>query len=317
MEAMSPEHVDDRADARAQPPRTPTGLAAGAVLALALAVLAAGPAAGAPLAGSLATNRDWDASRLTRIQHQRRPKLALPQTLLAAPGDELRLEIDISGVESLPQKTFLRLRGLPGGATLSEGHPIAPGVWAVPLGSLANLRLRVPTDLAGKASLHLSLVTVDGPALAEASTALIVAPGAAATSSSAPAAKPVEPPPQTSPGPAKSNAAAAPAPVPPAPPKAAPDPEAMKRALAFKARGARSLAEGSVADARLLLERAAELGLAEAALLLGSTYDPVELRRLRTIGIPPEPDRARHWYGLARTLGSADAAARLKRLEAK
>lgn len=253
-----------------------------------------------------------------------RPSIAVPATLLAAPGDEIALAVEIAGIELLPQKAFLRLRGLPGGATLSEGHLVTPGVWAVPLASLGSLRVRVPVDVAGKASLHLSLVTIDGSVLAEANAALLVAPAVdAATVPPAPTPKKRESGPvphavpplpvlKAPPEPAHRPAGAA---APPA--KADPDAEALKRALSSKARGEKALAQGSIADARMLLTHAAEHGIAEAALLLGSTYDPFELKRLGTIGIAPEPERARHWYAIARQLGSPNAAARLKRLEGR
>jgi TPR repeat protein len=68
--------------------------------------------------------------------------------------------------------------------------------------------------------------------------------------------------------------------------------------------------------ARVFLRRAAEGDDPQAALTLGGTYDPAELRRL---GIPnfqsqADPAKAREWYRRAAELGSAAAASRLQQL---
>jgi hypothetical protein len=79
-------------------------------------------------------------------------------------------------------------------------------------------------------------------------------------------------------------------------------------------RGADFLRSGDFASARLLLRRAAEAGNAEAALALGSTYDPLMLRQLRAIGIAPDVAQARQWYQTAAELGASAAQQRLAKL---
>lgn len=74
-------------------------------------------------------------------------------------------------------------------------------------------------------------------------------------------------------------------------------------------RGDEMLALKDFAAARLFYERAARSGSAAAALLLGGTYDPALVDRDRA-----DPQTAAVWYGLAATLGSPDAAARLGRV---
>jgi TPR repeat protein len=101
--------------------------------------------------------------------------------------------------------------------------------------------------------------------------------------------------------------------LPSTPPVAAPDHNEVAGLLA---RGRAYLSEGDVALARLYLRRAAERHDPQAALALGGTYDPAELRR---IGIPnfqaqADPAKAREWYSRAADLGSAAAALRLERL---
>jgi hypothetical protein len=72
---------------------------------------------------------------------------------------------------------------------------------------------------------------------------------------------------------------------------------------------------GDLISARLLLQRAAEAGSAEAALVLGSTFDPLVIRQLGVLGIQTDIARAQQWYVRAAALGSADASQRLKNLQ--
>jgi TPR repeat protein len=80
------------------------------------------------------------------------------------------------------------------------------------------------------------------------------------------------------------------------------------------ARGERDLEQGNIALARQFFLRAAEAGLARAALLLAATYDPRELSRMRAQGIQANPALARKWYERARELGAPEAEERLARL---
>jgi glycosyltransferase involved in cell wall biosynthesis len=80
------------------------------------------------------------------------------------------------------------------------------------------------------------------------------------------------------------------------------------------ARGERHLADGNVALARQFLLRAANLGLARAAVLLATTYDPKELARLGAVGVQPDLAAARKWYERAHALGAPEAKELLARL---
>jgi Sel1 repeat len=79
-------------------------------------------------------------------------------------------------------------------------------------------------------------------------------------------------------------------------------------------RGTDSLKSGDVSSARLLLRRAAEAGSASAALMLGTTYDPLALQQLGAIGVVPDVAQARQWYEKAAELGSDAASQRLANL---
>jgi hypothetical protein len=150
------------------------------------------------------------------------------------------------------------------------------------------------------------------------SSAAATAPKKAAAAKVAAVAAPPIPVP-TAPAPAAPAAAPAAA----APKAAAPalpplmDQESRERALKFVRRGNEELAEGRVAPARLLFERAAEMGLAQAAMALAATYDAAELRQPHLRNVLPDAIEARRWYERAQALGASDAGARLQRLGAR
>ncbi len=79
-------------------------------------------------------------------------------------------------------------------------------------------------------------------------------------------------------------------------------------------RGKALLDDGDFAAARVLFERAANAGSAEAALALGSTYDPNVIKRLGAIMVRPDIESAHKWYQLAADRGSAAASLQLANL---
>ena len=74
------------------------------------------------------------------------------------------------------------------------------------------------------------------------------------------------------------------------------------------------LKSGDFASARLLLRRAADSGSANAALMLGATFDPGIIHNIGPIGIEPDIAQARQWYEKAAQLGSEVAVQRLAKL---
>lgn len=77
-------------------------------------------------------------------------------------------------------------------------------------------------------------------------------------------------------------------------------------------RGEEFIGIGDIPAARLLLQRAAEAGDPRAALVLGGTYDPLILKKLKVPGLAPDISMARTWYERAIESGSAEAARRLE-----
>lgn len=123
------------------------------------------------------------------------------------------------------------------------------------------------------------------------------------------------PVPTPAPGDRPGPLAVAPAPVRQAPAKVPSiGPEDRERALRFMKKGDDELDDGRVAPARLLYERAAEMGLARAAMALAGTYDAVELAKLNLQNVQPDAKQARRWYERALSLGAKEASERLQRL---
>src|SRR5262249_18825931 len=79
-------------------------------------------------------------------------------------------------------------------------------------------------------------------------------------------------------------------------------------------RGVELIRIGNFAAARLMLRPAAEAGNADAALLLGATYDPTAVSDLGARGLAPDPNAARAWYQRAMESGSIEASGRIERL---
>jgi hypothetical protein len=249
------------------------------------------------------------------VQGHGQPMLNVSKVILAEPGVETPLPIQVGPAEALARNSFIRIRGLPAAAALTEGHSIAPGAWAIPIIGLPNLRIILPAGQTGKSEVTVALVTVEGTIVAETKTALIVA--------AASLIAPGDPEPKTksvaSLGPSSQSASVPSGDSAPARGTSAPPPltEEQKQALGLVAKGDEQIALGNIASARLFFERAAEAGLAQAALALAGTYDPVELDKLGAQGVQPNPKLARKWYERARQLGANEADDRLRRLGAR
>lgn len=263
----------------------------------------------APFSTALGAETPQYAIRLAQVpQGTSSARVTVPSTLIAQPASQIMLEISVAPLDSLPSHSFIRIKGLPPAVSLSEGHAISPGAWAVSLKALPSLRLNVPTGLSGRSEFTVSLVSEDGSALAEAVAALIVAP--------APVAAP--PPERKVGGPAatesKGSSAAIGASAGDRPKPQVLTPQQRETAEKMVARGEADLEQGNIALARQFFLRAAEAGFARGALLLAATYDPRELERLRTQGVQANPSLARQWYERARELGAPEAEERLARL---
>ena len=86
------------------------------------------------------------------------------------------------------------------------------------------------------------------------------------------------------------------------------DPEEIKL---FMKQGEQFIAAGDVVTTRIVFQRAAEAGDANAAMALGATYDPTVLAKLGVAGLGADVEKARTWYQKAESLGSTEATRRL------
>ncbi len=107
--------------------------------------------------------------------------LRLGPMILAEANRETLLPVAVEPADAAPPKSFLRIRGLPPTVALSDGHALGPGLWAVPLRAVPDLRIIVPAGITQRSEVLFSLVSLDGTILAEASTQLVVAPTAKLT----------------------------------------------------------------------------------------------------------------------------------------
>lgn len=266
-------------------------------------------AAGMLLASGINDSGPGQSARAQQQSPQGQYFLNVAPVTLAEPASKSPFPIQVGPIESLVRNSFVRIRGLPTAATLTEGHSISPGAWAVPLAGLATLGIVLPVGLQqGRWDVVVALVTIEGTVLTDTKTALVVGP----VQLIAPQLKDK---PSTSVAALGSSAATSPLEAAP-PPAATPPPSPERdRALGLYAKGKELLGQGNIQPARMLFRRAADAGLAESALALGGTYDPVELSKLRVIGLQPDIAAARQWYDKARQLGAPEAAERLRRLE--
>jgi hypothetical protein len=272
----------------------------------------ANAAAGTRVMGDLAPRHDTSphVPALRLAQAQRQATLNVGKVILAEPAGETPLPIQVGPADAIARNSFIRIRGLPPAAALTEGHSIAPGAWAIPIIALPNLKITLPVGLSGKSEVTVALVTVDGQVVSEAKAALVIASTALiAPGDAEPQSKNV-----ASLGPSSSAARSAEPAVRPKSTQPPPMTEEQQRALPFINRGNEQLGQGNIAAARLFYERAAEAGLAQGALALAATYDPAELDRIGARFVQPDPKAARKWYERARQLGAPEAEDKLKQL---
>jgi hypothetical protein len=240
------------------------------------------------------------------------PTIEVAEIISGEAATQVSLPIRVGNAASVPPNSFVRVRGLPPMVALSDGYSIAPGVWAIPLRALPGLKMLLPVGAEERADFSVSLVMADGWVLVEARSTLVVKPPQRQSLPQPETPVSIVPTPPPPPVPAQRQEPGAPPPF--------PEPtvlsEVHERAMRLKEKGDEQLAQGLVAPARLLYERAAELGLAQAAMALAATYDESELTSPTLRGVSPDAKEAKRWYERARELGAGEADQRLRRLGA-
>ena len=97
----------------------------------------------------------------------------------AAPNSKTQLPIQIGPHGTIPQNSFIRVRGLPPFVALSDGYAVTAGSWSVPLLAARRLAIVVPAGAQGRSEIAIDLVKIDGSVLAQAKTVLVIAPASA------------------------------------------------------------------------------------------------------------------------------------------
>jgi hypothetical protein len=92
-------------------------------------------------------------------------------------------------------------------------------------------------------------------------------------------------------------------------------PNSKKAAVAaLLARASALLRQGNIGAARIVLERAVEMGSVQASFSLAETYDPLILAKWGTLGTRGDPVRAQDLYAKADAAGIKEAKARIEAL---
>jgi hypothetical protein len=234
-------------------------------------------------------------------------EIVIPASIRVPTATESALRIDLSPRSAIPDRSILLIKGLPSTISLSHGRLFESGVWAVPVAQLGDLRLISGSALLSKADFTVSLVTFAGNVLAEGGSSLAVVRSgqplettAAVHQADIPNPEAERPKPQV------------------AAPRLIPEPpsgKTLESVVLYMQKGDEFMKIGNISAARGFYTQAADLGWAEGALAVGTTYDPLELARLRVMGgIQADASQAKRWYEKAAELGSVQAQARLSAL---
>jgi hypothetical protein len=257
-----------------------------------------------PLLAS-ASSTQQPSPRLIGVEGRRtfsNEAIALGISLYGASGSELAM-----------------LTGLVSGTRLSVGSPFGDNGWRLPARDLVNALAYAPRDFVGimNAAIDLRLPNdrlVDSrvmrlewvPRRPDRPDSVVVAARRPDREELQTGTRP-ELRPEAKPEPK-------PEPVPEGKPAAVPQAIDGTEIAALLKRGQDYLQNGDIVSARLMLRRAAGAGDAQAALLLGASYDPIVLRDLGVLGFAPDPAQARTWYQKAADAGLPEATRRLERL---
>ena len=230
-----------------------------------------------PRVAAAATPAIDGTSRLTQL-----PVRLVVESQWAFANDPLPLGISLSGASG---EETVTLAGLVAGTRLSAGAPLGPTGWRLTAQDLATAFAHAPKDFVGAMDAAIDLRSARDRIVDSQTVRLEWF-----------SRKEAGPTPQTS------------------EPKPAIRPLDPEEITTLMKRGQEFLGNGDITAARLVLRRAASAGNAQAALVLGATFDPFFLSELGVLGLAPDPAQARTWYERAVELGSTEASRRLERI---
>ena len=200
----------------------------------------------------------------------------MPSAISVEAGKEASFTMALESEDSLPPRSIVTIRGLPEGTTFSAGRPFGDTEWSLRPDEIDGLRVTLPNGASGQRAINVAVVGADGGTIASTGTRLDIAPD----------------------------------------PKTAliSRPNETSRIAELIEHGHKMVDVGYFPGARAYFQRAAEAGSAEAAFLVGSTYDPSFIEKIGAQGIKPDINQARAWYERAKALGHKDADAQLRAL---
>jgi hypothetical protein len=317
---------------------TVVGGLVGVILAVAIAaVIAIGQFSLAGIWRQLAIDRTVELASSSAWPASARAEPAIPRLIVqssrAMAGEPAPLGLALQG---RAEGAVVIITGLVPGMELSAGGAVGADTWQLPATDLSDVWISPPGGYAGSPNLVAELRWAnDKIADRQAIHVEWVPPASPAPAQGQPdredgAAVPPAPPSPAQRQPDREDITAT-LPVAPAPAQRQPDREDVTVPLAVAPapaqrqldreeitvllnRGKHLIANGDLAAARLVLQRAAEANDAEAALALAATYDPIVLRELKVYGLAADAAMARAWYQRARELGSTAALQRLEML---
>jgi hypothetical protein len=210
----------------------------------------------------------------------RQPALRLSdiQGVLRAPGAPFPLNVSLSG---LATGATILIDGLANGSTLNVGRASGTNGWRFSAADLGSVLVQPPRTFIGPMDLVLELRLADD-SVADRKRLRLEWIGAPAQGSRL-SVRQLD----------------------------------REEISALLKRGEDFIANGDLASARLVLQRAAEGGDPRAALMLAGTYDPIVLEKLGIQGFASDIAAARTWYERAKEFGSAEAMRRLEMLASR
>ncbi len=194
------------------------------------------------------------------------------------------------------------IRGIPWNVSLTTGRLFPSGVWALKATDAQFARFITAANTSQAVELKVSLITLEGSYLGNATTRLEIEPGGSAKKKAETSTRPAAP---------ESTAALATALPDPTPRQREAAPERgrvfsqadMEKVFKLMDRADQHLLEGKIASARRLYQLAAEMGWPDGATAIGRTYDGEFLKRFPIVGgIEPNEAMAKQWYNTAREI---------------
>ena len=226
---------------------------------------------------------------------------SIPTSTLSKAGSVPRLVVDVQkafaneplslgvSVDSAAADESLMLAGLALGTRLSAGVPVSEASWQLAPRDLNGVYVYAPKDFVGIMNTAIDLLSAN-QRLIESRTARLEW----IAKSDSPPTKLIEP--------GVLNARAV-------------QPMNPENAVLME-KGQVLMRSGDIASARLLFQRLANAGIADAALALAATYDPRYLAQHNLISVVGDETKAHDWYQRASELGSIEAGRILARTDA-